>query len=405
MDVTTHKHIAVTVGRRHRVVVEPVTHQRQRGDARGNLLAGVVRRRQWRLEGGKVALQPLADRSVLAAQAVSHSTTAAFQQMRVQRLEALEHRDWHEEVPSRIADQPFDFALVAAFARSAEPILEQVVRLQLGEHARPLPLAVTEDAGHRDLGVVIQDRLRDAAEECERPNVAVAEGFCRLCRIADHEAGVRVRQIKSEEVDLALYTTDDADRFTKVCLSMPRRMHQRHKHLLSPLTPAGHVILHNRDAACEAVFVPKPLEDPFRRMQLLLRPRLVVPENAVDHWNKWIKLRLRRRLLAHVTRRHRELHHLVHSPRINPEPARCRPLAQSLNSNRMPHLQIEIHVLHPSPSAESKAKNYLLPDFYSGATGLPGRCSEGLLLRRLDVPASLPATALTVPSPPPATTG
>jgi hypothetical protein len=49
----------------------------------------------------------------------------------------------------------------------------------------------------------------------------------------------------------------------------------------------------------------------------------------------------------------------------------------------MPHLQIEIHVLHPSPSAESKAKGYLLPDFYSGATGLPGRFSEGLSLRRL----------------------
>jgi hypothetical protein len=49
----------------------------------------------------------------------------------------------------------------------------------------------------------------------------------------------------------------------------------------------------------------------------------------------------------------------------------------------MPHLQIEIHVLHPPPSAESKAKGYWLPDFYSGATGIPGRFSEGLLLRRL----------------------
>src|SRR5271167_1269845 len=319
----------------------------------------------------------------MAAQTVSHSTAAAFQQIGVQRLEALEHRDGDEEVPSRIADKPFDFALVVAFARSAEPILEQVVRLQLGEHARALPLAVTKDARHRDLGVVIQDRLRYAAEECKRPNVAVAECFCRLCRIADHEAGVRVRQVKSEEVDLALYATDDADGFTKVCLSMPRRMHQRHEHLLSPLMPAGHVILHNRDAAREAVFVPKPLEDPLRRMLLLLRSRLVVPENAVDRWNKCIKLRLRRRPLAHVTRRHRELHHLVHGPRINPEPPRRRPLAQPLNPNRMPYLQIEIHVLHPSPSAESRAKGYLLPDFYSGATGTPGRFSEGLLLRRL----------------------
>ena len=30
-----------------------------------------------------------------------------------------------------------------------------------------------------------------------------------------------MRQVKSEEVDLALDTTDDADGFTEVCLSMP----------------------------------------------------------------------------------------------------------------------------------------------------------------------------------------
>src|SRR6202166_4151134 len=384
MDVTAHKNIAVTVGRRHRVVVEPVTYQRQRGDTRGHLLAGVVRRRQRCLQRGKIAIQPLANRPVMAAQTVSHSTAAAFQQMGVQRFEALEHRDWHEEVGSRIADHSFDFALVVAFARSAEPVLEQVVRLQLGEHACPLPLAVTEDARHRDLGVVIQDRLRYAAEECERSSVAVAEGFRRLCRIADHEAGIRVRQVKSEEVNLALYATDDADGFTKVCLGMPWRMHQRHEHLLCPLPPAGDIVLHDCNAACEAVFVPKSLEDPLRRMLLLLRSRLVVSENAVDHWNKSIKLRLCRRLLAHVTRRHRELHHLVHGPRIDPKPTGRRPLAQPLNPNCMPHLQIEIHVLHPPPSAESKAKGYWLPDFYSGATGIPGRFSEGLLLRRLE---------------------
>ena len=54
--------------------------------------------------------------------------------------------------------------------------------------------------------------------------------------------------------------------------------------------PARHIILHDRDAACEAVFVPKPLEDPLRGMLLLLRTRLVVQENAIDHENKWIKL-------------------------------------------------------------------------------------------------------------------
>ena len=59
----------------------------------------------------------------MATQTVSHSTATAFQKMGVQRVEALEHWDWYEEVPARIADQPLDFALVVAFAASAEPIL------------------------------------------------------------------------------------------------------------------------------------------------------------------------------------------------------------------------------------------------------------------------------------------
>jgi len=70
--------------------------------------------------------------------------------------------------------------------------------LQLGENARPLPLPVAKNAGHCDLGVVIKDGLRNAAKEAECLNVAVAEGFRRLGGIADHEAGVRVGQVKSE---------------------------------------------------------------------------------------------------------------------------------------------------------------------------------------------------------------
>src|SRR4030088_2982531 len=207
----------------------------------------------------------------MATQTVSHSTATAFQKMGVQRVEALGYWDGYEEVPARIADQPFDFALVIAFAGSAEPIIEQEARLELGAHARPLSFAVPEDAGHRNLGVVIQDRLGNPAEEGERPDVAVAEGFRCLCRIADHEAGVRMRQVKSEEVDLALDATDDADGFTKVCLSMPRWMHQRHKHLLRPLPPASDIVLHDRDAARDPMLIAQPLEDPLRRVLLLLR--------------------------------------------------------------------------------------------------------------------------------------
>src|SRR5450759_5810678 len=105
-------------------------------------------------------------------------------------------------------------------------------------------------------------------------------------------------------------------------------MHQRHEHLLRPLPPTRHVILHNRDAAREPILTAEPLKDPLRRMLLLLRSRLVVPKNVVDHWNKWVKLRLRRRLLAHITRRHRKPYHLGYRPRVKPEPS-C--AARSLN--------------------------------------------------------------------------
>ena len=70
MHISPNQHFPVPVSRRRRVVVAPVAHQRQRGNLRGHLLAGVVRCRQWCLESGKVTLQAFTDRPVLAAQTV-----------------------------------------------------------------------------------------------------------------------------------------------------------------------------------------------------------------------------------------------------------------------------------------------------------------------------------------------
>ena len=173
-----------------------------------------------------------------------------------------------------------------------------------------------------------------------------------------------------------------ADRLAEVDLRVPRRMHQRHEHLLGPLPPAGHVVLHDRDAAREAVLVPQPLEDPLGRVLLLLRPAFVLGQDPVDDGDERIQLRPHRRLRAPVARRHRERHHLRDRPGIDPEPPRRRPLAQPLDLNRVPNLRVELHVLHPPPSADA-AQGFQLPDFYSGATDRIGRFTEGFLLRRL----------------------
>lgn len=124
MHIPANKHVAMTVRRRDRVVVEPVANQRPRRDSCRDLLAGVVGWRQGPLERGKIALQSLGDRLVVAAQAVRHSSTAAAHKIGVQRFEALEDRKRNEEVPSRVTDQPLDLALVVALARPAKTIPE-----------------------------------------------------------------------------------------------------------------------------------------------------------------------------------------------------------------------------------------------------------------------------------------
>ena len=61
--------------------------------------------------------------------------------------------------------KPIDLALVIELARLAEPVLEQIVGLQLREDARSLPLSIAQDAGNRQTGLGVQDGAGDAAEE------------------------------------------------------------------------------------------------------------------------------------------------------------------------------------------------------------------------------------------------
>ena len=61
VHVATDQHLLVPIGRRHRVVVQPIAHQRERVDSARFLVASIVESWQRLLEGGKIALQPLAD--------------------------------------------------------------------------------------------------------------------------------------------------------------------------------------------------------------------------------------------------------------------------------------------------------------------------------------------------------
>ena len=142
---------------------------------------------------------------------------------------------------------------------------------QLGERPCPLAPAIAADLRHRDARVVIEHRQRDAAKEAEGRDVPVQERLRRLARIGLHEAGVRLRQVQAEEVNLLPHPADHRDRLAEVHLSVTRRMRQRHEGLPAPRPAEPHMVLHHRVAAGKAVLVTKALEDPLRRMTLLHR--------------------------------------------------------------------------------------------------------------------------------------
>jgi hypothetical protein len=162
---------------------------------------------------------------------VAQPVEAALLEVGVQGGEAGEGRDRHQEVAPGVADQALDLALVVALARPAEAVAEQVVRLQLGEGAGPPPLAAAQDAGHRQPGVVVEDRARHAAEEGEGRVVPVEEGLDPLGRVGLDEAGVRVRQVEAEEVDLAPLAADHRHRLAEVDLGVAGRVGERDEHL------------------------------------------------------------------------------------------------------------------------------------------------------------------------------
>src|SRR6516162_6078876 len=117
-------------------------------------------------------------------------------------------------------------------------------------------------------------------------------------------------------------------------------------------------------------------------MPLLSRPPLIRRQDRVDDPGKRVQLRARRRPPPPIPGRHRERQHLGYRPGVNPKTSRRFPLAHTFNLNRKTNPRYSSTPFIPRPLPLSD-KGHLPPDFYSGATRLPGRfSSEGFLLRR-----------------------
>lgn len=132
-----------------------------------------------------------------------------------------------------------------------------------------MPRAVTKGLGNRNSGVVVENRLRHAAEGVNGRDVTIQKRLGPLRRISFHKTGVGIGKIKAEEMDLALDTADDPDGFAEVDLGMTRRMQQRHEHLTDTYASTAHIVLHRRIAAIKTMLVTKAIVNPLRRVMLL----------------------------------------------------------------------------------------------------------------------------------------
>ena len=117
-----------------------------------------------------------------------------------------------------------DNSSLIPLARAAKAILKQIMRHQFGEHPGSFAFAVSQNTDHGDPGVVVEDRHKHTAEERKRRNMRITERFSRFCRIRLHKTRIRMRQVHHQKMDLAFYAADDGKRFTKISLSMTRRV-------------------------------------------------------------------------------------------------------------------------------------------------------------------------------------
>ena len=258
-------------------------------------MTGIERRRRQRGHRLEVAFEALADALAMPAKNVALALAAALLQVLVERLEACKTRQRNHEVAPRPAHQTLHGSLVVALAGTSVPVPDDVVREKSTEQPRPAARPVTLDPRHQAPVVVVEHRQRDRAEERERVHVPVDPCLGRRRGVRPDVRRVALRQVESEEMDLALDPADERPRFAEIGLPMPRRMNQRHVHLPAPAMMLAHVVLHDGVPTGEVVLVAKTLEDPLRGVPLLAMLVLAIPpQPLVDESGKPSASQLRR---------------------------------------------------------------------------------------------------------------
>jgi hypothetical protein len=169
-------------------------------------------------------------------------------------------------------------------------VREQEVALQPQELPRRRPPPLADDGGHGDAGVVVADAGGHPAEVVEPAGVPLLERLRALGREGGHEEGVRVRQGEHEQGRRHRLPGHHHLGLAEVDLCFPRRVGERHEHLLLGPPPLGHRGPHDGAAAGVPVLVPQPLVDPLGRVPLLRGGRAVGLQDLMDDGQERVEL-------------------------------------------------------------------------------------------------------------------
>ena len=132
------------------------------------------------------------------------------------------------------------------------------------------------------------------------------------------------------------------------------------------------------------MLVAQTLENPFGRVTLLHRCRPVGLQDRLDRRNQGPQLRLLRRSLPHIARRHREPTHLRDRLPAQPKNTSRFPSALASIENKLPNRRVNLHDKHPFGFPSSRRQRNALPlaGFYSAAAANRRRSSGQLFHRR-----------------------
>jgi hypothetical protein len=154
----------------------------------------------------------------------------------------------------------------------------------------------------------------------------------------------RVRQRHDEQRDLDLLAGQPDRRLPEVDLGLAGGMRQRQKDFLTRLLPGPDHVLHDGLPALVTVFIPQPLEDPLRRVPLLLGRLPVLGEDLVNDRQKRFELALRSRLVLPIAGRLLVRQDLLESvPAQSVLPAGGTP-AQLAGQNPPTNVSPELHI-------------------------------------------------------------